>query len=235
MTKERRLWGFGPSIDVMQRTADLATGRPPALEWLNRDDFSDFVSGRGEATDAFGLPLGQVAGVDLADAPMAKWRCVDPDFAPDLIFEGALFASRRLRDAMALDRATVQYLPIDCSECPPAMRGADYSLVNLLVFANPLDRARTEPAEFADVALPGGGSTFVWTAPPWQPGRPVPRHLWRSDFAAPAPLFRVPGISWTLATDDLADRVMRAGLEEVAFMDVENDGTRTDGIILRES
>ena len=75
----------------------------------------------------------------------------------------------------------------------------------------------------------------MWRAPlHQQPGIPRLVNLWDPAFVAPAPLFRVPGISWSLATDALADRVMRAGISDVVFMDIENDGTRTAGIIYRE-
>lgn len=235
ISQMQRLWGFMPSLESMQRAADLAMARPPGFDWVNRDDHAGFADGLGGALDGFGLPLGQVTGRDLSCAPTPRWRCTDPDFAPDLVFEGELFASRRLRDAMRLDDGAVQWLDVDCTDCPPAMRAADYGLMNLLAFANPMDRERSSPPTFEDVVLPDGGATFVWTAPPYQPGGRISQVLWRPDFAAPAPLFRVPGMPWTLATDQLADHVMRAGIGDAVFMDFENDGTRDErtGIVYR--
>lgn len=230
---ETVLWGFSPSLAAAERASALAMERPPAFEWVNRWDFCDFADSIQDAADPQDLPLGQVAPVDLSDAPTPRWRCSAPDFAPDLIFEGELFASRALRDALALDDRTVRYLPVDCTECPPAMRAADYRLMNLLAFANPIDRDRTSPRGFTDVTLADGNTTFVWTAPPWQPGQPTPCLQWRAGFVSPAPLFRVPGSAMTLATDELADRVMRAGRDDIAFMDMTNDGTRTEGLVYR--
>jgi hypothetical protein len=172
------------------------------------------------------LPLGQVAAADLVGAPTPRFACTDPTFAPDLIFEGELFASRRLRDAMALDKGVVQWLSVDCTKCPPTMQAADYQLMNLLVFANPMDRERSSPPSFYDVVLPDGDTTFVWTARPYQPGGPVPRVKWHPDFTPPAPIFRVPGLPWVLATEELADRIMRAGVDDIIFTDLQNDGAR---------
>ena len=233
----QRLWALMPSLASMQRTVDLAMARQPAFEWINRDDHADFTAGLGEARDGLGRSLGQVTGRDLSGAPMPRWRCTDPTFAPDLMFEAELFASRRLRDAMRLDDGAVQWLDVDCSDCPPVMQAADYRLMNLLAFANPIDRERSSPPMFEDVVLPNGSTTFVWTAPPYQPGGMISRVLWRTDFVPPAPLFRVPGGVWTLATDQLAERVMRAGIKDAVFMDFENDGTRGEGtgIIYRDA
>ncbi len=79
---------------------------------------------------------------------------------------------------------------------------------------------------FVDVDTPAG-PTFVWVTEPSHPGNAQPTIAWSADFIPPAPLFQVPGTGWTLATDELADQVMRAGTDEVVFMDVTNDGTRT--------
>lgn len=229
------LWSLCPSIASAERLDSLATRRRPAFEWVNRREHSEHAVSLGSMAEVDAMPVGQVAGVDLSSAPTARWRCTEPGFAPDLVFEGELFASRQLRAAMALPDDTVQWLPVDCSDCPQAMRDADYRLMNLLAFANPMDRQRTAPPEFTDVTLPDGSWTFVWSADPWQPGRPMPHLFWRKNFVPPAPLFRVPGWSMTLATEELAERVMRAGLDDVVFIDMQTDGTPTSELVVRSA
>lgn len=177
--------------------------------------------------------VGQIEGADLSKAPTPRFKATAEDFAPDLFFLGELFASKRLIETLALPQASVQLLPVDCSACPPAMRAQDYKVLNLLTFANPMDRERSWPSIYTDVELSDGTSTFLWSAEPWQPGMPVPRLFWREDFIAPAPLFRVPGKHWAMATDALAGRVIRAGFDDVMFHDLTNDGSRTYGLIVR--
>lgn len=227
------LWGMSPSMKSLERHMRLASGEQPKFEWLNRTEYCDYLDDRPGGRDEHGLPRPRTAGMDLSGAPMPRLRCSDRRFAPNLIFEGELFVSARLSQALALDTAAAQYLHVDCSECPPAMQGMGYRLLNPLAYANPIDRRRVHPQEFMEFDSPEDGSPPAWLPQPWQPGRPIPRILWRDGFTAPAPLFRVPG--WTeLATDVLAEHVMRAGFGDVMFLDMTNDGTRTEGLILRE-
>ncbi len=105
-----------------------------------------------------------------------------------------------------------------------------YRVMHPLVFANPLDQSFASGV-FEDVILPDGRLTQYWRTEPPRAGPPVGLLTrWRDDFVAPAPMFQILGGPWTLVTDALAERVMRAGFDDVIFIDVTYDGTRSHSI-----
>jgi hypothetical protein len=132
-----------------------------------------------------------------------------------------MFASERLIETLALDPATVQLLDVDCSACPPKMQAQRYRLVNLLCFLNPMDWQRSRPATFIPFTRPDGRTDSVWDYMP-NPNGPMPHIVWQDEVGIPAALFHTPQVRWTLATDDLAARVTRAGFDDVALYDLTN-------------
>lgn len=226
------LWDLACSTAVAGRQMELEDRDPPAFDWINRLEYAAHVNPLAIRWLG-GQPVAQYEAIDLSNAPHPKFFCSVEDFAPDILFVGELIVSSALIEAMALPEGTFQLVPVDCLACPRAMQAKEYKVLNLLVFANPMDRERSWPAIYTDVELSDGTSTFLWSAPGWQPGMPIPRLFWREDFVAPAPLFRTPGRPWTLATDALAERVLRAGFNDVMFHDPTNDGSRTEGVIMR--
>lgn len=140
---------------------------------------------------------------------------------------GLPIVSARLAEVLALGPDQAQYREADCSACAPAVRDMGYRALNLLAFANPLDRERTAPGQFVDLETPAG-PTYVWVRPPVGPNTPLPSIVWREDFVPPAPVFRMPGSGWTLATEELAGRMADAGFDDVAFLDLTGDGTGYD-------
>lgn len=229
MSGERSgLWWMTPAMSTQRRVDDLQTARRPKAEVTNLTAIYDFLFGPpgampAPAVEGVNLP---VAARDLSAMPTPVLRIEPEDFAFDFFTLGLPMVSERLADALMLSPEQVQYVDVDCSACPARTRGMGYMALNVLAFANPLDRGRTGPGRFVDVDTPQG-PTFAWVTEGAHPGATVPRIAWRDGFVPPAPLFRVPGSLWTLATDELADRVADAGFDDVAFLDVTNDGTRT--------
>ncbi|MFV0622679.1 hypothetical protein ACBY01_01530 [Sphingomonas sp. ac-8] len=225
------LWNMGPSIAAGERLNRLVDRDPPAFAWVNRAQYADAIQAGGSVLDEDGFGLGQVRGVDLSSLPRPRLQCTEPDFAPDLIFWGELFASARLVAALELDASSVQLIEVDCDECPPAVQAAGYRLLNLLTFANPMDIERSEPADFFPFRNGDGEEDHVWLFEGAGPGDPAPHIVWRDGFTPPASLFRVPGRPWALATESLADFVAAGGFQDVAFYDL----TARDRLTERES
>ena len=190
------LWPMGPSLAVMQQTVRLETRRPPRLFVVNRDQLSD----------------------EAARDPLVPELVVDqPRFAPNFLWCGFQFASARLREVLALDADAIDYRPVDASGSTPAVQAADYRWFEARHSADPIDYVRTygaEPERDAD-----GSTSLAWQLSVCGPHAPARVMVWRDDFVPPAPLFRnANGV--LLATEALADRVMRAGLTDVVFQDV---------------
>ena len=85
----------------------------------------------------------------------------------------------------------------------------------------------------ADVTGPDGAVRREWRIATPDPSGPPLEILCRDDFAAPAPSFRVPGTSCTLATEALAAAVMRAGIVDLVFQDVARERARHDVVLRR--
>lgn len=229
-----QLWEFTPSIAATEHVYRLYDAKPRAFEVINEAEVFRFIRSQAEALDRENPSLVDVTSLELSDMPRPRFRITDPGFANNVISMGLTYISARLARTLDLGGDAVQYVDVDCSACPAPVQAMGYKVMNLRAFGNPMDRQRM-PGEFTEVAMPDGGITHVWRydgpRPPSAPPLPV---WWRQDFVAPAPLFRVPGGGWTLATDDLAEKVMRAGFPDVAFIDVTNDGSRTEGLIDRQ-
>lgn len=78
-----------------------------------------------------------------------------------------------------------------------------------------------------------GDPTIAWITSitgPHAPSRPT---VWREGFIPPAPLFR-DRYGRFIATDALADRVMRAGISDVMFEDVTSEAS-LHALTLRQS
>lgn len=222
-----KLWWMYPALATQTRVDALQVAREPKAEVVNLSAVYDFLlgpSGWRSAGTTPGVDV-PVAGADLSAMPTPKLRIAPKTFTYDHFVLGLPMTSRRLRDALALAPEHAQHLDVDCADCPQKAQAMDYKALNVLAFANPLDRERTGPGRFVDVDT-ASGPTFVWIGDEPGPNAPTPRIAWAPGFVPPAPLFRVPGTSWTLATEELADRVTRAGFLDVMFLDVTNDGTR---------
>ena len=143
----------------------------------------------------------------------------------DYVDIGYRLASARMRAALALGDREVQYLPVDTDACPREVRAMDYRLLHLPHVADPFDHDRSDGA-WEDVH-PGPMGEWTPDAPKvrrWRLRLPEPRRgpkiAWRADFVAPAPLFQVSGMPWTLATQDLVDRLRSSGIDDVRLNDV---------------
>lgn len=192
------LWHMGPSLAVMRQASRLETRQPPQLFIANHDRLGDAVE---------------------REAVVPELVVRQPRFAPDLLWCRVRFASARLREVLALDEDAIRYRPVDASGSTPAARAADYRWFEARHSADPIDYPatyRVEPERDAD-----GSISLAWKLSVSGPHAPPRAMVWLEDFVPPAPLFRdADGV--LLATEVLADRVMRAGLTDVAFQDVSS-------------
>lgn len=195
-----RFWRMTATVPCMERLFALEEEYPPRFSFINRSACS---GGQDEAIPRILLS--------------------EPGFAPDLIFSGLLFASLRLREIMCLPEETVSYGPVATEGADAALK-ADYKIINLLTAADPIDEYRSE-GEYADY-----GSMREWLRDGGGPDNPAGLIFWKDDFTPPAPVFRCDVLHIPLATEELADRVMRAGLD-VAFVDQTGQTSRTEMVL----
>jgi hypothetical protein len=212
-----------PAIATQNRVDALAGKAKPKVEVVNAAEIQNALLGPPEAPrpPLHGKIHHPIAAEDWSSLPRPKLRVAEPGFRFDLFRLSLEFVSEKLAQAFASAGASPDYLPVDCTECTTEVQDKGYQTLNVTVFANPLDRDRTRPADFVDVESEGE-STFVWVPGMPHPNQPAPAICWRNDFEPPAPMFRVPGTGWTLVTEELAAAITNAGLEDVAFFDLTN-------------
>ena len=215
-----RLWLMLPSIAIMQQTDKLQRRRPPRFVLVNDDAIhaaENAATGRMPA-----LSHQDWDERHFAAGPTPHLVITHGQFAPDYLWSGIHLASARLRAAFDLGPAAIEYRDVDTAGSTAQVRAADYKVFRVVQRADPVDLRRMHGHEpDRDVH---GDPTTAWTTSitgPHAPSRPT---VWRDGFVPPAPLFR-DGHGRFIATDALADRVMRAGISDVMFQDVTSEAS----------
>ena len=133
-------------------------------------------------------------------------------FAPDFFIIGSYwFASRRLRDVLALPEHVVQYWPIELLAGTVEAEAQDYRWMRVLLTQHVMDWARSVCRMTSITNVVTGRRSLS--------PRSVTRFAVRPGLCPVAELLRAVEV-WgygALATDALAERVLRAGCTGVAF------------------
>ena len=133
-------------------------------------------------------------------------------FAPDFFTFGSYWlASRRLRDALALPEHVVQYWPVELLAGTVEAEAQDYRWVRVLLTQHVMDWARSVCRMTSITNVVTGRRSLS--------PRSVTRFAVRPGLCPVAELLRAVEV-WgygALATDALAERVLRAGCTGVAF------------------
>jgi hypothetical protein len=213
------LWMVSSSVESMQHFLDLEDEEPPRFEFVNRDAlFQHWDRFLGSEYDAYGDDERELLEFDAMPTPV--FRIADPAFRPDYLEKSSIqCTSLRLRQALGLTEAVIRYRDVKLDQSTPAVRAQEYQAFQVVHFADLIDWNRT-PGQVLEHRRPDGSIRRQrYLAHPLD-GQ---RTYWRDDFTPRAPLFRVFGTPWTLATDALADRVMRAGITDLVFQDITSD------------
>ena len=215
-----KLWLAGASEASLQATLDLQDASPPRFKWVNEAEAHAAEMRIASEYGAHGIA--EVEPLAFRAMPAPAFEIADKSFRFDF-FEWSIAhcASRRLRAVLNLPAGVVEYRDVDVSGSAPSVYEMGYEAMQVLAFADPFDHDRT-PGRIETIRAADGRTTEAWRPAGPVPGQPS-QIFWRDDFVPPAPLFRVPGTAWTLATDELAARVMNAGITDLVFQDVEGD------------
>lgn len=135
------------------------------------------------------------------------------EFAPDFFaLENTMIASRKFRETLAQPDSVIQYHPIELVSASTEVRAKDYQWMNILACVPAIDmQASQYTIEEETTYDTGEVFRFIWS---------YDHMVIRDDIAPAAELFRVAeDFSTVLASDALAERVMRAGCTGAAFED----------------
>ena len=161
-----------------------------------------------------------------ADFPLPVAALPDWPFAPDFWRFGSYdFASCRLRDALAQPTDAIQFLPFDLMRASAAARAQDYQWMRVLPRQPAMDIARSD-CEVADYINGRTGEPGKYL-------RRIDRFALLDGVVPHTEIFRLDeSPAFILATDALAERVLRAGCTGMEFSDPTNlrGGKRVDRI-----
>jgi hypothetical protein len=219
------LWSVTGAVDSTEYFFGLWDEKPPRFKIVNDTAFHEhkrriYDKYRGHEDAELDLAL-------FRDMPKPVFRFDDPAFKLDYFDAGINCASLRLRHALGLTEAVILYREIDLDGSPAAVLANEYQAFQPVHFADPVDWSRTQGIA-SDVRRADGSIGKEWRLGPTDPSGPPRRIYWRDDFVPPAPLFRAKGTALMLATDELADKVMRAGITDLAFLDITSDRAQTE-------
>jgi hypothetical protein len=223
-----RLWLFSGSFENMQYLLELEQAVPSRFQFVNLDAI--YAYRRRVDDEYLGDDEAEREFLQFSGMPVPVFRIANPDFAPDYFSAGVPCISSRLRNVLDMTDTVIQYREIDLDESPASLHRQDYRAMHVMQFADPIDWDRTA-AQTLTLTRPNGSLRTMRLLPPPNPADPTPQIHWREDFVAPAPLFRVMGTAWALATDALAERVMRAGITDIMFQDVISERGQTEFVI----
>ena len=137
---------------------------------------------------------------------------------PDFFGAGAeMFASRKLRDALAQPPDVVQYVPIELAAGGPSVIAQDFKWMRVLVDHPAMDR---EQSKYSTLE----GDDAPKKSPPKR-AMMIEKFVFIPDFRAPCEIFSVQEamLTW-VASDALAERVLRAKCTGIEFCEPETVG-----------
>lgn len=149
----------------------------------------------------------QPAGTMWTNFPTAILALTMEDFNADCFtWESYTFVSKRLRDAMALSSAAVQFLEVDASRSASGVQANDYKIMNVAILEDAIDISAQVPIMGRSLdgseGIVGFGKSF--------PSTFRPTHDIFHDRMVRGHVF---------CTDALALRVLSAGCTDVRFFD----------------
>ena len=211
------------AVPVLERAIYKDVRGRPSLNLLN---YGDFV-------DNFARIEREFAEHDTWERGLLRFKTEptnillidEPTFDLDYFSVRNEYASAKLRRVLALSQDEIAYRAIDCSRCTAAISGLDYNAFIPLKLANPFDPLRMA-GHVRPVRQEDGSMQEEWRveqpSDPLNP--PVTVIYFQPDFRPPAPLFRVKDMPWcSVVTEELADRVTRAGITGIVFQEIEGE------------
>ena len=137
------------------------------------------------------------------------------DYAPDYLKCGSYtFCSRRFREALATPDDVVQFVPIDLVAGGAKARAQDYQLMRVLLSRPTMDLDRSDCKEELITNRLSGRTRRYATS--------IDRFVLRDDFDPDVEIFRIEeNSSFVVATDALAERVLRARCVGMEFSHID--------------
>lgn len=219
-----KLWMMTFDLAVADTLLELQSGDdPPAFALENMEALSDW--GTHLLAGSLSIPEEAEFVPEPPPEPL-KLRLTEPGIAPNLIDMGFRLVSSKARDAMQADEYLSWY-PVDTSASSPEVQAQDYRLMHVNRSIAAVDVTRSagrivdRPAEFG---LP---ARQIWDPASSGPHQSPAAFHWRENLDPIAPIFSERLTQMLLVTDAFAERIIDAGINDIVFIDQENDGART--------
>lgn len=220
------LWSMNESLESAEEHFRIADRHPSRSLIINRDRISDALQNEAERDSA--ATLAEVELRLLSRTPTPTLVIGEPTFVPHLFLEGFNYVSRRLRDILDLPLGVVHCQPVDATRCVEPARTAGYTTFQPVHVADPIDQEQSD-GEWVDTIERDGSLGRMWM-PMGGPTHPAPRIVLRAGFRPPAPVFRQPDGGPPIVTDEIAERVLRAGIADIMFIRLGQERGQTENV-----
>ncbi|ALV09191.1 zinc metallopeptidase [Roseateles depolymerans] len=228
-----RFWHMHGSARLDDYMLRLSSAKPPRFRIRNKDEVLDAFA----AGPAF-VGQGPIEIRALSGCPIPAFEVTAEDYHPSIVLMGPDFYSRALRDALDLPPDQIQYLPVDTTRCVRPFRAQDYRLAHVLAVGDVLDLSASG-YEFGSGPGWDGHPIDTWRPrqlppTPLEPIRYAPMTFtFREDATAPSALFISRWSGHLMVTDELAQKVLDAGLDDVQFQDITHHDPRGKTVRLK--
>jgi len=219
------LWAISETSASAEERFLLSTATPPRFLVENRGEMLDYYEAL--LVDNPSLDYQELEALEMEMPILPRLMMTEPAFTPNYMHEGLVYVSGALRAAMSLPDDAVDYRPVDLTKCCESARAKAYMTLEVVHSAEPFDREQSDGV-WVDAVGRDGRSSRRWELIGGGPNDPTPRIVFSGEFVPPAPLFRALGTGWLMATDDLAQRVMHAGISDVMFIKRDGERGRTE-------
>ena len=218
-------WVVHSEPEISGRVGDLVL-RPGGIRVLNESAWKDTIPSMdqsGDRVSRFGggcLRLPDRFPLLEMSMPIKDWPA--PDFFTINILT---FVSARMRSVLGLPSDVVQYLPIQLTAAGPLARAQDYQLLRVFPHQPAIDLSRSKYDVGGWTEDDGTKKEFILM---------VTSLALRADLLTRSELFWADEVPvCLLATDALAERVMKAGCTGIQFNDPATTGVLNGMIRIR--
>ncbi len=237
------LWGIFASLSKESALRKLRNTKPEKFTLLNDHALGAHFSAINDATRATAVAQNSNPKLTFDDrwfdqCPVPELSINDNKFWMNWIdwptFAELKLVSAKLRDVLALSSEQVRYHPVDMAACSAKVQAIDYRRLQVLQSSFSLDINRSD-GYWRDLTRSDEneanwvvGFAYEEASLITQRFPKIPKIQFKENFVPPAPLFYCKHLNVILVTDELAGRIVNAGIDDVVFVDYTNDGTEPD-------
>ena len=221
----QNFWLWGTAGHVLERTIELADQQPPKL-------VVKFDQNKRHARTMQDVQNSMISDKPYVPKPIdvSEWEnpsltITEETFYPDFLHDtGYMFVSERLRNIMDLSENVAQYLPVNTEQSHTKAQQQNYQALDVYAVRDVIDIEKSV-GEYHDVPQEDGTTKKRILG--------VKEVVWKEGFISDVPIFRDPHDARFFVTDAFAEKILTAGITDLAFQDITSERAKKE-LVLKE-